>query len=46
MKILQNAYNILKPGGIVLINEKLLNDERSGPIAVANVFVPLVVAVI
>lgn len=41
MKILQNAYNILNPGGIVLINEKLLNEERSGPIAVANVSIDM-----
>jgi hypothetical protein len=27
----------LQLGGIILINEKLLNDDRNGPIAVANV---------
>jgi len=35
--LLQKAYDMLPPEGIIVINEKLLNDDRSGPTSVAMV---------
>jgi len=36
-KLLQKAYHVLPPKGVVMINEKLLDDDRTGPVATAMV---------
>jgi SAM-dependent methyltransferase len=31
LKILRNAASLLRPGGVLLVNETLLDDDRAGP---------------